>query len=187
MKAVAILAAWMIAAAAQAAEIRPLVKAGIDVGGNTLVTATFEDGDTEEIKANEGFYLGGGATLITDARNVEFQLTLAYKYALIDADNGDIEWTRWPLEALAFYRWQHVRAGVGLAYHINPKLDGDGVVNGLNVKFKNAIGAILQVDWRITETIAVGGRLTLLEYEAKSPASGKSSSNGIGATFSMNF
>lgn len=187
MKPFVILAAWALAAAAQAAEIRPLVKAGIDVGGNTIVTAVFEDGDTEEIKANEGVYLGGGAAFINDAKDLEFQLTLAYKWALIDADNGDIEWMRWPLEALAFYRWQRVRAGVGLAYHMNPRLEGDGVVNDLNIKFKNALGAILQVDWRITETIAVGGRVTLLEYEAKSPASGKVKSNGLGATFSMNF
>ena len=187
MKALAILAACALAAAAQAADIRPLVKAGIEVGGNTIVTAVFEDGDTEEIKANEGVYLGGGAAFINDARDLEFQLTLAYKWALIDADNGDIEWTRWPLEALAFYRWQRVRAGAGLAYHINPRLEGDGVVNGLDVKFKNALGAIFQVDWRITEAIAVGGRLTFLEYEAKSPATGKFKSNGLGATFSMNF
>jgi hypothetical protein len=187
MKALAFLAAWALAAAAQAAEIRPLIKAGIDFGGDTIVTALFEDGDTEEIKANEGLYFGGGATLINDARNFELQLTAAYKFAFIDADNGDIEWTRWPVEAIAFYRWQHVRAGAGLAYHVKPRLTGDGVVNDLNVKFKNALGAIFQVDWRITETIAVGGRLTLLEYEAKSPGSGKSRANGLGATFSMNF
>ncbi len=187
MRTWAIVAAWALAGAAQAADIRPLIKAGIDVGGETIVTAVFTDGDTEKIRANEGVYFGGGAAIINDARDMEFHVTLAYKFALIDADNGDIEWTRWPVEAIAFYRWPRVRAGAGLAYHVNPRLEGDGVVNGLDVKFRNALGGIVQVDWRITETIAVGGRLTFLEYEAKSPATGKSRSNGFGATFSMNF
>jgi Outer membrane protein beta-barrel domain len=172
---------------AQAADFRPLIKAGFDLGGDTLVTAQFLDGSSKKIEANEGAYLGGGVAIINRAKDWEYHLTLAYKYALIDADNGDVEWTRIPLEALAFYRFQRVRVGGGLAYHLSPELDGSGAASNVDVKFKDALGAIVQVDWRITEKIALGGRYTALKYEAKSPASGSAKTNGIGLAFSMNF
>jgi hypothetical protein len=172
---------------AQAADIRPLVKAGVDVGGETLVTAVFTNGDRENVKANEGFYLGGGAAIIDEARHMEYHVTLAYKFAVINGSNGEIEWTRIPLEALAFYRFPRARLGGGLAYHINPKLEGSGVVSGLDIEFKNALGLVLQADWLITQKIAVGGRFTFLEYDAEGAFSGSAKSNGVGITFSMNF
>jgi hypothetical protein len=172
---------------AQAAEIRPLIKAGFDVGGDTIVTAAFTNGDTEKVRANEGFYLGGGAAILDEARNMEYHVTLAYKFAVINADNGDIEWTRIPLEALAFYRFPRARVGGGLTYHINPKLEGSGVVGGLDIEFKNALGLVLQADWLITRNIALGGRFTFVEYDAEGAFTGSAKSNGVGVTFSMNF
>jgi hypothetical protein len=172
---------------AQAAEIRPLIKAGFDVGGETLVTAVFTNGERENVKANEGVYLGGGAAILDEARNMEYHVTLAYKFALINADNGDIEWTRIPLEALVFYRFPRARVGGGLTYHINPKVEGSGVVGGLDIEFKNALGLVLQADWLITKKIALGGRFTFLEYDAEGPFTGSAKSNGLGVTFSMNF
>jgi hypothetical protein len=187
MRVLAFFAAWLFAGITHAADIRPLLKAGFDLGGDTVVTAVFTDGETETIKANEGFYIGGGAALIDAARNFEAHLSLAYKFAVIDARNGDIEWTRFPLEALAFYRFPRVRVGGGLTYHISPRLEGSGVVGGLDVKFKNALGAILQADWRITEKIAAGARYTMLEYDTKGAFTSSAKSNGFGLTFSMSF
>ncbi len=177
----------LAAAPAHAFEVRPLLKAGFDFGGDTIVTAVFTNGERQDIKANQGLYLGGGAVIVGDAKDWEFHLTAAYKFAFIDATNGDIEWTRIPLEALAFYRFPHVRVGGGLAYHASPKLEGSGVVGGLDIKFKNALGAVLQVDWRITENVALGGRYTAVDYDAKAPASGSAKSNGLGVSFSMSF
>lgn len=173
--------------AAEAAEIRPLFKAGFDFGGDTMVRAVFVDGSTQTIKANEGVYLGGGAAIVNDRRDWEFHLTLAYKFTMIDASNGDVEWTRFPLEALAFYRFQRVRLGGGLAYHINPRLEGSGVVGGLDVKFKNATGAVLQADWQFTEALALGLRYTAIEYDAKGAFTGSSKSDGFGVSFSWRF
>jgi hypothetical protein len=173
--------------AADAAEVRGILKAGLDFGGDSMFTVRFTNGDTETVKANEGLYLGGGAAIINDARTLELDVTLAYKFGLIYASNGDVTWSRWPLEALVFYRFQKVRLGGGVAYHISPHLEGGGVVGGLDVKFKDALGAVLQADWRITETISAGLRYTALEYEAKAPSTGKFKTDGLGLTFSWNF
>jgi hypothetical protein len=187
---VRIIAGFLASAAAlvaNAADFRPLIKAGFDFGGDTMVTVVFTDGDTRKIRANEGLYLGGGLAVIDDARSLEFHATLAYKFALIDADNGDVDWTRFPLEALAFYRFPNVRVGGGVAYHVSPRLEGSGVAGGLDIKFKNALGAVLQADWRITPSIAAGVRYTVLEYDAKGSFSGSAEANGVGVTFSANF
>jgi hypothetical protein len=66
--ALALAAAAVGPGVADAAEIRPLVKAGFDFGGDSTVRVLFTNGDTRTIKANEGLYLGGGAAVINDAR-----------------------------------------------------------------------------------------------------------------------
>jgi len=72
--------AFLVASAAcgvQAAEIRPLIKAGVEFGGDTMATVTFDDGDTQKIRGNQGVYVGGGAAIIDAERNMEYHLTAA--------------------------------------------------------------------------------------------------------------
>jgi hypothetical protein len=182
-----VILAACLAGTAQAGDVRPIVKAGIDTGGDTIVTAVFTNGDTKRVRANEGVFLGGGASWVNDAKDIEVEVAATYKIALIDADNGDIDWTRVPLDALVFYRTHNFRVGGGLTYHINPKIDGSGDVRNLNIDFKDALGLILQADWRITQKINLGLRYTNLEYKAEAPASGTAKSNGVGLAFSMRF
>jgi hypothetical protein len=172
---------------AMAADFRPLLKAGLDLGGDTMLTVAFTDGDTQDIKANDGFYFGGGLAIVDAERRLEYHLTAAFKYGLIAAENGDVEWTRFPIEALGFYRFPRVRVGGGLTYHVSPRIETSGAVGNPDVKFKNALGAVLQADWLVTEKIAVGGRYTILEYDAKDAFSGSAKSNGFGISFSMSF
>jgi hypothetical protein len=157
-------------------------KAGYDTGGDTLVTAVFFGGETEKIKANQGLFFGGGVSIVNDAKDVETEITLNYKIDDITASNGDVTWSRWPLDALVFYRMPSVRFGGGATYHLNPDLSGSGVVSGLNVQFKDALGFLLQVDWRITEKLNLGVRYTALDYDVEGGGSVKS--NGLGIVFS---
>ncbi len=170
-----------------AADIRPMIKAGYDFGGETLVTVVFTDGSRDSIKANEGLFFGGGASIVNDTKDMEIELTLSYKFQTITANNGDVDWTRWPLEALVFYRLPQVRVGGGLTYHLNPKLSGSGVVGGLDVKFQNALGFVLQADYRLTDRANLGVRYTSLEYTVTGGGAGAAKSNGIGITFSGSF
>ena len=186
MRAGAALAAFAVSVAAQAADVRPFVKAGLDFGGDTLVTAIFVGGETETIKANEGLYLGGGVSVQDVAPNVDVEISLAYKFTMIDASNGDIDWTMMPLEGLVFYRVDKWRFGGGLAYHLNPKLKGSGVVGGLNDKYDDALGFVLQADYLINRNMAVGARYTNVKYELESGGP-SAKSGGIGGTFSYRF
>jgi hypothetical protein len=170
-----------------AADVQGIFKMGYDFGGDEMVTVPFTDGSTKTIKSNEGFYLGGGVAFLNRDRTWELDLTLAYKFKLINASNGDVTWSTVPFEALAFYRFDYLRLGGGVAYHINPRLEGTGIASNLDIKFKDALGGIVQVDWLITENVALGLRYTFLEYEAKAPFTGTAKSDGAGVTFSWNF
>ncbi len=59
---------------------------------------------SKSIDANQGLTLGGGASIVTDSKDIEAEVALSYKFAGIKATNGDIDWTVLPLDALVFYR-----------------------------------------------------------------------------------
>ena len=62
-----------------------------------------------------------------------------------------------------FYRFPKLRLGGGVTYHLNPDLSGSGVISGLDVSFNNALGTLLQADYRITDKMNLGARYTTLD------------------------
>jgi len=70
--AVLVLAVMVAPAASRAAEVRPVLVAGYDTGGDDVEAVTFNSGQNDSIKANEGLYLGGGVSVLNDAGNLEF-------------------------------------------------------------------------------------------------------------------
>jgi hypothetical protein len=168
-----------------ALDAKPLFKVGADFGGDSIVTATFTSGSSESIKANEGIYFAGGLLMGTGLEGVEVEISAGYKYTSITADNGDITWTRFPLEALVFYRFPQFRIGGGPTYHLSPKLKGSGVAGGLNVNVDDALGVVLQGDYLLWNgRITLGGRYTILDYKANGVSA---KSNGVGISFGMSF
>jgi hypothetical protein len=186
-KLVALASAAVAPAASLAQDFRPMVKAGYDFGGDTLVTAVFTNGSTQSIKANDGLFVGGGVSILNDAKNLQGEVTLSVKYESIDASNGSVEFTRFPLEALVFYRESQFRLGGGVTYHLSPKVKSSGVVGGLSIDFKDALGVVLQADYRVWREMAVGLRYTILEYKTASGPAGTAKSNGFGVAFRMSF
>lgn len=183
LSAVALVVAAAVPVASRAVDVRPMLKAGYDVGGDTVVTAVFTDGSTKSIKANEGFYFGGGASILSDSKDIETEVSLSYKFASINASNGSIDWTRFPLDVLVFYRLPQFRLGGGLTYHLSPKLSGSGPAGNINTKFDDSLGYVLQADY-LLQKITLGLRYTSLEYKVGG-ASVKS--DGVGITFGVSF
>ena len=191
----AVLALALAAAAPEAhsQDIRPMLKVGFDFGGDTLATVTFTDGSTQSIKANQGFYLGGGASiLLSNPKDIEVEVALSYKEDSITAANGEVKFTRIPLDALVFYRLpEHFRVGGGLTYHLNPTLSTSGVVGNINVNFDDALGWVLQAEYLLpprtlrTPKMTVGARYTVIDYKTSTGVTAKS--NGVGITFSIGF
>lgn len=172
---------------AAAKEVKAVVKTGYDFSGDPVFTARFTNGRTEKIRANEGLLLGGGVILINDAKTLEAEITLSWKFQDLNASNGDAQWRRYPFDALIFYRKSRMRVGGGLTYHIDPRLQGDGVLsNKLDVSFKDALGAVVAADYLLTEHVSVGLRYTLLEYEEQMTGT-EYQSNGGGIGLAIRF
>ncbi len=168
LKAVIGLVLMVIAAvpvASLAADVRPVVRIGIDFGGDKLAGATFTNGSTDTIKAGELIYLGAGLSVITDSKDIEVEATLSYKNDSINASNGKIDWTRFPLDALVFYRMPKFRMGGGLTYHLSPKLSGSGVASNINGNFDDSLGFLLEGDYLVTQKVNVGLRYTNIKYK----------------------
>lgn len=182
-----VLAAALACGAADAAEVKPFLKAGIDLGGDRIVDVVFTDGSRDSIKANEGFYFGGGASIVNDAGTIEVELSVSYKTAAVTGDNGDVDFGRFPLEALIFYRLEKFRLGGGLTYHVDPNVDGSGILSSVNLDFDNALGLVLQGDYRFGEHFTLGLRYTSIKYEASAPFSGSVKGNGLGITAGYRF
>lgn len=188
LHALALAAALAVATPARATDIRPMFKVGADFGGDELVTVTFTNGESRTIRANDGVFLGGGVSILNDAKDVEAEISLSYKVDTINASNGTVTWSRWPIDALLFYRLPSMRLGGGLTYHLNPELTGSGVVGNVFDKFDNALGFILQADYSVSERHHIGLRYTGIEYKLNVPgAQGTAKSNGLGLVFSASF
>lgn len=136
------------------------------------------------IKANEGFTIGAGVRVMHPDKHLDTEFTIAWKNEGISASNGNIDFTRYPLEALAFYNMNTWRVGGGLTYHLNPKLDGSGIADGLNVAFKDALGFVLQVDFLSGKQMALGLRYTSIDYKLED---GGGTAKGDGVGFAIGF
>jgi hypothetical protein len=185
-----ILGKWILAAAAiapiatHAADVRPLFKAGYEAGGDRIVEVTFTNGDTASIHAGDGLYLAGGAVFEQVYPNIDVETSIGIKYDSIDASNGSITWTRYPVEVLGFYGFPRFRLGGGFTYQFSSTIHGSGVVGGLDTNIDNALGVILEADWMITRKISLGGRYTRIDYKANGVTA---TGDSVGISFGIRF
>lgn len=173
------------------AEISPVLHVGYDAGGATIGRFIYTDRSEDTLKANQGFRLGAGISYLSADMNFESEMIVSYKAEQVSASNGDLRFTRFPLDVLAFYRVDSVRMGAGVTYHYAPKLKGNGFVSKVNIEFEDAVGMILQVDYlfgRPKERAGtyVGLRYTWLDYKMVS-SSTSVEANGIGLHLGYRF
>jgi hypothetical protein len=112
-------------------DVRPAVKIGAEFGGDNLVTVgtTGSSGSgSESLKAGEGIFLGAGASILSDAKDLEFEITLNYKFSSITKGNGDVDWSVVPLDMLVFYRIPHWRSAAASLTTADPQ--GIGLASG---------------------------------------------------------
>jgi hypothetical protein len=159
---------------------------GVGTGGDKLAEVEYDHGDDGEVRGG-GLLLAGVGVNHQFDNNWEVQATLNYLYDGADADNGDVSFTRWPIDLLAFYRAGNHRFGGGLTYHMNPEfeIDVDYVADG-TVDFDDALGFVLEYDYFFTENLSLGVRGTVIDYEA-SDVDEEISGNSIGLVFNGYF
>lgn len=182
--AVSICATVMLAAGTAHADVSPTAKIGYDTGGDTARTVATTDGD-KTIKANEGFFVGAGFAVRNAAKTLETNVTINWKYTGIHASNGDVNFTRFPVDVLLFYTGQTFKVGAGVTYHLNPKIHGSGAGSGYSADYDDALGGMAEVDYRLGSA-AIGVRYTSINYKVTGTSS-SIKANGVGIVLSSVF
>lgn len=143
-----------------------LLEAGIHMGGDELIIDNYSNGAKDSAKAGNlfSFAIGGMKSF---AEKFEAQLSIGIKSDIITSGEPEITWIRYPLNAMVFYRAESYRIGLGLTDHLSPKIEGNGIASNISETYKDAIGALLEVDIQINTSFLWGLRYTNITYESR--------------------
>lgn len=160
---------------------------GFAVGGDTLVNVSFDDGSSESVTAGGGVLFGASIekNLNLDTAYPMFaEFAFNYQTDSVDAENGSVSFTRFPIDALLSTKIDKFALGAGLTYHLSPTLESDGFLN-VDVNYDDAIGTILNATYHMTNDgvhgILWGLRFTQIDYQG----AGLYQQNGSNVTFTM--
>lgn len=192
--AVAAIALAITSLSAQAQTFTPVVQkpyrflagAGITFGGDRLATAVYEDGGEIDIRAGSmlALYLGVEYAVSPE---VALQANVGYHVDNATADNGDLRFSRYPVELLAYYKvapaW---RIGGGARFVNGVKFSSSGAGYIGNYKFDNTVGAVLEAEYATSPRWGVKVRYVSEKYEEKYSGA-KTDGNHVGVLLNYYF
>jgi len=142
------------------------VQAGLHAGGDTLATVDFFNADDQSIKA--GGLVSGSVGYEADLSDaILMKLSAGVKFDTIDATNAEVDFIRYPLNGMIFFKTKNLHLGAGITQHLGVKLSVDGEFGSDNVTFKDATGFVLQMDYLLNERGYLSLVLTSIDYELK--------------------
>ena len=117
-------------------------------GGDKLYSGTYTNGSTYDITSGGTVAFNAGASYAVTPL-VDVQVTLGYHTSSTSATNGNIDFTRYPLEIMGFYKLNdQFRLGAGARSAMSAKTSTSGVAASLgNFEFKPAIGSIIELQY----------------------------------------
>lgn len=163
----------------QAKNHRFIAGMGFTSGGDTLATASYTDGASQNIKTGGMLAFYGGVEYDV-AQDLAIQATIGYHVDQAHADNGEIRFGRYPLEVLAAYKLSpQWRFGGGVRFVNSPRLSSSGAGDIGDFNFKNTVGAVLEGEYLFSPAFGVKLRYVSEKYEPKNGA-GKLDANHVG-------
>lgn len=188
---------WLIAAAALAAlaapwtssafDLRGTARLSADFGGDPLAQVMYTNGNTATLEAGNGLGFALGALLEPwdGDHRPQLQATLGIRYTTIpEAQNGGVDFIRWPVEAMVFYRnrpWSF-RVGAGLHASLWPNVQGYDALAPLSASLPPGLGWAARVEYLFGDFMSLDLSYTGLGYSA--PA-GQVAASTIGVGFSF--
>lgn len=152
--------------------VRWAIATGFDYGFNELVSVSMEGGGSQSISANEGLFLSLGATFLPLLEGrLETQATVGVKGWSIDASNGSLSVTMFPIELLETFSAHPLRLSAGLVYVPGPSTKASGLLAELDgIDFDNSLGLVLQGEWLKPFTngrgqLSLGPRFVLQKFQ----------------------
>ena len=149
----------------------PTLDVGAAFGGDKLATDnTLFDGN-ETVYAGKSLYADVGVQHNFVDSAWSLKATAGVQRGFPPAHPSNPTFTRYPLDLLLLYNQEHWHLGFGATYHANPKLMQND--DGPDVAFHDAVGGVLQVQYRI-----FGFRYTNIRYRSADACPGRCSYDG---------
>lgn len=149
-----------------------------EFGGDEVAEVIFTNGDKQSLTAGNGGTFSAGMEFHPSAMpKLGVRTLVGWKFSTSAAENVNIMFTRFPIEAVASYAltpdW---RIGAGVTHHANINLDFDGLAP--NVAFDPATGGTLEVGWKWAAVT-----FTAMNYKAEDGTTFDASAIGISVSY----
>jgi hypothetical protein len=163
-----VLAAASVAAQAQSTPnpLRGFVGMAFTGGGETLVTVTYSDGTSKNIKSGGLIDLKLGADYrVNDMFSL--QGSVGFHTDSTSASNGSVRFTRFPIELLGYWHASPAfRLGGGVRVPTGAKLRSSGVAASLgDTSFDTSAGVVLEGEYFFSPHFGLGLRAVKETYE----------------------
>ena len=159
--------------------------AGLTFGGDKLATVVYTDGSSDSINAGDGLLFHAGLDYRIDEA-FSFQGTLGFHMDVTKpAKNGDVAFTRIPLDLLAYYNINDAfRIGGGARIVSSPKLEGSGDAVNIQESFASTMGLVIEGEYMVGSTVGIKLRHVSESYKPTgSPVSIDGSHFGVLVNF----
>ncbi len=158
-----------------------IFEVGYHYGGDELAVIKEGNSTVHKINAGELISFSVGSHIYLE-HDLYLRATAGIKSTFGFDDNGDVVWSRFPIEFMPFIRVDKWAFGAGLSYQLNPKLSGGYVQknNITNSVYKNTLGFVFEVDYQQGESSYFGIKYTVIEYQPTNSVSSAINGNSLG-------
>ncbi|AKJ00455.1 hypothetical protein [Archangium gephyra] len=146
--------------------VYPTLTFGPSFGGDKFAELHYSDGTVSEITAGGSIQMGGGVLVDFTRIPLQVQTMLTWHVAGAGASNGSLNFYRWPLELLGFYKLtQNFRVGGGLQYALGPHtvLSNGSRSETLVVNYDNGLGFVAEGGFMACGKICLGFNLRFVQ------------------------
>ncbi len=143
-----------------------VLNGGMTYGGDTIATARYTDGSTQDIKAGSLIQIGAGALYQFDEKPLALMLSANYQFDTATGKNGDLTFGRYPIEALAYYTGkERFRIGGGVRFVNSPEFNA--TINGITNKivFDRTTGLVAEVGYQLSPRGWINFRFVSEKYK----------------------
>ncbi len=158
---------------------------GLDAGGggDTLATVHYTNGHDQSIKAGGGVQIKGGIDYPIGSA-AALRASVGYHYHTTAASNGDVTFSRWPLEVLGMWKLSDsFRLGAGVRYATNAKLTSSGAASNLgSLTLKGKAGVVLEGEYLYGTQVGIALRFVGDKYKV-----GNTSVSGNHVALGLNY
>jgi hypothetical protein len=142
---------------------KALLELGIHTGGDEITLVDGSNNVIESTKAGKLYSFALGGT-IDYTETIEAQFSFGIKSDADYTSDDEASWVRYPLNAMLFYHGGNFRLGLGATAHFAPKFKVSGTTKNASDSYKDAIGALFEIDYRLNEQFYLGLRYTDIDY-----------------------